>query len=180
MKTIHITTQEQIKAVLWLIKALSKNERRPDICCIHSDGYTAVATDGRRMHIWKAQPALPAGNWALVSKSKNLIVLSASNTTYPTWKQVVPVNHSETVTIATISEWTRAGIVLLKTSTFLDIEHVIDALGFGTLRPKGKSIEGVKVTFNKLQQGQPLGLEPICIYPEQDKQIVLMPLRIAR
>lgn len=182
MENTTITSPEQIKSVLWLVKALGSSPSRPILHGIHVEGNKAVATDGRRMHIWtmEAFQTIPEGDWAVVSSSAKAVTLKKLDVHYPNWKAVVPRDQGNTLTaggMKGICGWAQCGVILLETATLIDLQNVIDAVGFGTLWAKKKQALEVKVTWDDITRGDSIGKNPVCVFPEHDKQAILMPLQ---
>jgi len=180
-KTITINSPEQIKSWLWVIKALSTDATRPAIhhICVDESG-EIVATDGERLHKWKPE-ALPAeltpGVYKVLSKSAKLVVLEniSEDSSFPDWKAVVPKDHNHKALIGGsmgIKNQSCCGVVLLETVTPLDFGHVAEALGYGTVQRKSMHLKGATCTWE-----DDTGKNPVCLFPEVDKQAVIMPLR---
>ena len=183
MQIIEITPPMQIKSWLWVIKALSTNPNRPAIrhICVSECG-SVVATDGYRLHKWNPEflpPSMTPGVYSVVSKSAKLIVLKnqSEEFTFPDWKQIIPRGQDNKITLgdskAGVSSKSALGVVVLETVTLIDSDYITDALGFGTLTSrKADCLVGVTCTWK-----DETGKNPVCLFPENDKQAVLMPIR---
>lgn len=138
------------KGLTWVSAALSKDETRGAICCIHieQDGlnWILVATDGKRMHIHEFDPGmfsddidlLPPGLYELVARTAKHIVVVQNHdySTYPNWRAIVPSHtpaFEHTLTTKTLS---RIGIA---TGVLLATDYLSDACGFGCGRKKADS-----------------------------------------
>ena len=183
MQIIEITSPEQIKSWLWVIKALNQDPNRPVLqsICVSECG-SVVATDGGRLHKWNPEvlpEGMTPGVYSVVSKSAKLIVLKnqSEEFTFPNWKQVIPRGHDNKITLGDskigVSSKSAIGAVMLETVTLIDSDNITDALGFGTLTSrKASRLVGVTCTWE-----DETGKNPVCLFPENDKQAVLMPIR---
>lgn len=79
----------------WVARARSNNNRHTIMTAIQieadGDGFVAIATDGRRMHIATTDTDLPIGTWNY-SETKESIVLTESDLEFCNWRRVVPEN----------------------------------------------------------------------------------------
>jgi DNA polymerase III sliding clamp (beta) subunit (PCNA family) len=110
----HITdsylTKDDFKRILFVSKALSKNEKQIKSAAyksfihveIEDDKKLVVATDGARLHVAEVNLDLIPGNYT-IRVSKKLIALAGpienDDSRYPNWRKVVPKNLTERMII---------------------------------------------------------------------------------
>jgi len=88
--------KEDFKSLAWVLRARSKDDMRPNLTGLHSDGMGKfIATDGHRMHIAeipKLSETIPAGIWIYVhASSKKISLQQAPEDTpdYPDCQKVI-------------------------------------------------------------------------------------------
>ena len=76
----HFQSYERIS---WLLKAVSKNDMRPVLKCIHAEDARCWATDGHRLHLVKLPGAVlglqPGKSYSLLKRTTKEIILQLMN-----------------------------------------------------------------------------------------------------
>lgn len=175
---IEITSPEQLKCLLWVLKAYNPkyfNNSRHGIACLHVEEGAIVATNGGALHLWETDLInLPEGDYDIVSMSKKLLILKKRETSlYPNWRQVVPTKYTGFEKLDFPSA-NHVSYVSMATDALLDPELVLNALGYGTLTTtkKGK-VCGLVIEYEEFGQGK----DPVIIRPMDSMKAVVVPIR---
>lgn len=81
----------------WVLRAMSQDETRYFLCGVHIDDRgNMVATDGRRMHIWRNCPIKQTGFFRAVATSK-AVFLTPADGQFPNWERTYPENLPEVI-----------------------------------------------------------------------------------
>jgi hypothetical protein len=83
----------------WILKAVSTDASRYFMTKVYYDKAAAalVATDGRRLHIWRNPPvAFPESTYVEIIPKTGTIVPVAFDAQFPNWRRVVPKDEEMT------------------------------------------------------------------------------------
>jgi hypothetical protein len=90
-----IANGEDYEKAIFVIKAMSDDFTRPNMCVVHVEGMRTgsrlVCTDGRRLHIVELDMKIPSGDYTPeVTKTTVFLRNAAGDIVFPNWKKVVP------------------------------------------------------------------------------------------
>jgi hypothetical protein len=88
--------EQGFKELQWVMRALSKDEQRRPLQCLHIDVDFIVATDGYRLHMASNDFNTPIGLWRPKTTSKKMVVFEEQlDMEFPEYERVLPTqgNH---------------------------------------------------------------------------------------
>lgn len=123
------TIDPDFDSLLWVLKAASKDQLRPNLTGIFIDDHHAVCTDGHRMHIAELDTAPESGLYLVRQATKKQIILEKADMEFPQYGRVFPSDKPEISFSSTYCNSDFSFFVedVLKTGITLSIDYMRDA-----------------------------------------------------
>jgi hypothetical protein len=132
------TPPEDFNSLLFVCRALSKDESRPFLMALHIEkrkgGITVVATDGSRLHLAELSIEIAPGEYSPLITKSSIILKPVTDITFPNWRRVVPQPGSELAVLdIPLSDKKQAKSARLTRHLVMIFEHTRQAIDIGFL-----------------------------------------------